>query len=147
MSNYPIWWDTSITIYNKYEDPQTQVITWYRHTINNCFWKTSGDKVNIGDVVLDTNSIICRIPSQSNFLENYLWQAKSNDNMGNYFTLNVGDIIVKGTVTEEINEYSRGHYSSDFIAKYKKQGCLEIQEFAINVGRGRNNPHYFVRGI
>ena len=148
MSNYPIWWDTAVTVYNKYEDPQTQVISWYRHTIDGCFWKSTGDKVNIGDVVLDTNSIICRIPKQDTFIENYVWQAKPNDEMSAWFTLNVGDIVVKGVVDDEINEYQQGHHSSDFIAKYKKlQGCLEIQEFAINIGRGRNNPHYYVRGI
>lgn len=148
MSNYPIWWETTLTIYNKYEDPQTQVVKWYRHTVNNCFWKYVGDKLTIGEVVLDTNSIICRIPEDSAFLEKYQWINIPNDEMSNYFTLGNGDIIIKGEVEDEIDEYKSGMRSTDLINKYKGlQGCMEINEVSINVGRGRNNPHYYVRGI
>lgn len=149
MSNLnPIWWDTTLTIYNKYKDPQTQLIRWYRKSVTNCFWKNVGDKVNINQVVLETNNIICRIPEQENFREKYLWIAIPNDQMGNYFTLGPGDIIIKGEVSDIIDEYTAGHRASDLIAKYKDlQGCMEIQQVSINTGIGRNNPHYFVKGI
>ena len=68
MSDYPIWWDTTLTVYNKFEDPQTQVISWYRTVIDNCFWKYTGDKINIGETVLETNNIICRIPENDLFV-------------------------------------------------------------------------------
>lgn len=148
MSDYPIWWDTTITIYNKYIDPQTQVITWYRYVVEDCFWKYVGDKVKINQTVLETNNIICRIPEHEKFLEKYLWVQKPNDKIGNYFTLGTGDIIVKGEVVDTINEYTPGHRSTDLRTKYKSlQGCLEVQEVAINIGIGRNNPHYYVKGI
>ena len=145
MSNYPIWWETTLTIYNKYEDTNTQKITWYKKVVNNCFWKYSGDKLTIGETVIDTNSIICRIPEDPSFLEKYQWlDADKNQ----YFTLGLGDIIVRGEVSDSVNEYERGSRSSDLIKKYKDlQGCMEIKEVSINTGRGRNNPHYFVRGI
>ena len=38
MNDYPIWWNTTITIYNKYEDPQTHVITWFRKVVNGAFF-------------------------------------------------------------------------------------------------------------
>lgn len=148
MSNYPIWWDTTITIYNKYIDAQTQLVRWYKYTVDNCFWKYVGDKIKINQTVLETNNIICRIPENNKFLERYLWLQKGNDEKAGFFTLGTGDIIVKGNVTDVINEYSQGYRSSDLLNKYKAlQGCLEVQEVAINTGIGRNDPHYYVKGI
>lgn len=148
MSNYPIWWDTTITIYNKFEDPQTQVIKWFKHTVENCFLKYVGDKVKINQTVLETNNVICRIPQDEQFLEKYEWIQLPNDKMEQYFTLGTGDIIIKGDVDDIINEYQAGHRSTDLVNKYKQlQGCLEVQEVAINIGIGRNNPHYYVKGI
>ena len=148
MSNiYPVWWDQSLTIYNKYEDPQTQVVTWYRHVIDNCFWQYRRDKVNVGETVLETSSIICRIPKRDDFMEKHQWINVPYDQMSNYFTLGVGDIIVRGTVTDEINEYTRGHRSTDILNKYKDlQGCMQIELVSINTGAGRGNEHYLAKG-
>lgn len=148
MSNYPVWWDTTLTIYNKFEDAQTQVVTWYRNVVENCFWKYVGDKIVVNQTVLETNNIICRIPEDDKFLEKYKWVQLPNDEMEQYFTLGPGDIIIKGEVADVVNEYLSGHRSSDLVAKYKNlQGCMEVQQIAINVGVGRNEPHYYVKGI
>lgn len=145
---YPQWWDATLTIYNRYTDSQTDIVTWYRHTVDRCFWKYTGDKVTINQTVLETDNTIARIPEQEDFLERYQWEALPNDQMSDYFTLSPQDIIVKGKVDDEIDEYTKGHRSTDLIDKYKRlQGCMEIEELAINVGGGRNNPHYFVKGI
>jgi len=149
MSNiYAPWWDATITIYNRYEDPVTNIVMWFKHTVTNCFWKYTGDKVTVGETVLETNNIICRIPKNDIFLEKYLWLDLPNDEMANYFTLGQGDIIVKGEVTDNIDEYTAGYRSSDFIAKYKGlQGCMEVEEVAINTGFGRGSEHYYVKGV
>lgn len=145
---YPVWWETTITIYNRYEDPNTQVVRWFSHVVNNCFWKYVGDKISINNVTLETNNTICRIPKDPKFLEKYQWIKLPNDMMENYYTLGRGDIIVRGEVTDVIDEYTTGTRSTDLIAKYKElQGCIEVEEVAINTGRGRNNEHYFVKGI
>ena len=62
MSNYPDWWDKKITIYNKYTDNSTRVVTWYRTVLTDplSFWKEVGDRTVVGNVTLDTKSIICR---------------------------------------------------------------------------------------
>lgn len=148
MNNYPIWWDTTITIYNRFEDAQTHVVTWTSTVLEKCFWKYTGNKVVIDNTVLETNNIICRIPKDYRFLEKYEWLNKPSNDMPDYFTLGQGDIIVKGKVTDTINEYQSGKRSSDLKKKYKGlQGCMEVQEFSINVGAGRCNEHYFVKGI
>jgi len=148
MNDYPIWWSTTVTIYNRFEDPQTQVVSWFRKTVDNCFWKYVGNKVTVGETVLETNDIICRIPKNDLYLDKYEWINLPNDQMGDYFTLGQGDIIVKDEVDDIINEYQSGVRSTDLISKYKAlQGCMEIQEVANNTGVGLGMEHYHVRGI
>lgn len=145
--NYPQWWDTTLTIYNRYEDKMTQVVIWFRHTVENCFWKYTGNTVNIGQTILATKDIICRIPEQEDFLERYQWEQLPNDEMSDYFTISPEDIIVKGNVDDVIDEYTKGHRSTDLLEKYKRlQGCMQVEEVALNVGGGRNEPHYYVKG-
>lgn len=150
MSNiYPAWWSTTVTLYNKYEDKQTHVVTWYRHVIDGVFWKYAGNKVTVNDVTLETNDIICRLRrDDDNFKEDYLWVGLPNDQKSNFYTLHAGDIIVKGEVDDNIDEYTSGYRSTDFIKKYKSlQGCMEIDTVAINVGPGRGQEHYYAKGI
>ena len=145
---YPEWWSTTVTIYNKFTDPQTQIVKWYKSVVNGTFWKYVGDKITVGKTVLETNNIICRIRKDDRFLEQYQWMNIPNDKMKDYFTLGKGDIIVKGEVSDEVNEYQNGHRSTDLIAKYKDlQGCMSIERIAINVGAGRCDEHYYVKGI
>ena len=38
--------------------------------------------------------------------------------------------------------------NTDFLKKYKLlQGCMEIEQVAINVGPGRGQEHYYTKGI
>lgn len=148
MSNYPEWWDFPITVYNKYTDKTTRIVTWHKTVIPNCFWKNTGNKVNIGDVILDTESVTCRIPYQDNFLEAGEWINIPNDQMSQYFTLKQADILVKGAVDDEIDEYKSGMRSTDLLNKYHAlQSCMEIKEVTINTMKGMLTPHYYVRGI
>lgn len=146
--DYPIWWDSTLTVYNKFTDPQTQIISWYRTVLEKCFWKSAGNKISIGNTVLETNDTICRIPESNKYLNKAEWINTPNDLMNKYFTLGVEDIIVLGEVDDIIDEYTSGKRSTDLIAKYKGlQGCIEIQQSTDNTGIGRCNPHYYVRGI
>lgn len=148
MSNYPEWWDSTITIYNKYEDKQTNVIKWYKTVLSKCFWKYEGEKVIVGNTVLETNGVTCRIPKSTKFKEHFEWEKLPNDEMENYFTISVGDIIVKGDVDDEISEYTKGQHSTDLITKYKdNQGCFVVESLLINVGPGRCNEHYHIKGV
>lgn len=147
MNHYPSWWNQTLTVYNKYIDPQTKVITWHRHVITNCFWKDVGNKITVGNTILETKDIICRIPIREDFMEKYLWYQLPNDEMDDYFTLGENDIIIKEEVVDEIDEYTKGHRSTDILAKYKAlQGCMVINKVGLNIGGGRGNEHYHVRG-
>jgi hypothetical protein len=146
VSNYPEWWNATITVYNKYEDPTTRRITWYKTVLQNCFWKYTGNKIVVGETAIETNTTICRIPVNPAFLENYQWN--DTEDKSEHFTFGTGDILVKGEVTDEIDEYASGFRSSDILTKYKKRGeCMVIDRCAINVGPGRGLEHYYVKGV
>lgn len=145
VSNYPAWWNTTITVYNKYVDSITDRVTWHRTVLTNCFWKYTVNKLTINKVTLDTNTIVCRIPQDTLFKRKSEWVALPNDQMSQYFTLGVGDIIVEGEVDDVIDEYTAGSRSTDLLNKYTQYSeCIEIGAVAINVGGGRNHPHYYV---
>lgn len=146
MSNYPEWWDATVTVYNKYEDPATRQISWHRTVLYHCFWKYTGNKIVVGETTIDTNTTICRIPISPKFLERHIWNNAQDKS--NYFTLGAGDIIIKGEVTDEINEYAASYRSSDILTKYKKYGeCMVINKCSVNAGLGRGLEHYYVRGV
>ena len=145
MTYVPSWWEKDITVYNRYEDKVTNLVTWYRHHLSNCFFAYEGNQLTIGSTVLETNTTICRIPQNKRYKAKYLWEELSDKN--NYFTLGTGDIIVLGDVSDLIDEYASGHRSTDLINKYKDlQGCIRIQSVADNTGTARCIPHYLVRG-
>ncbi len=147
MGNYPVWWEDTITVYNKHTDLLTQVVTWYRTVLTNCFWKYERTRVMIGQTVVESCRTICRIPENLKFLEKSDWESQPGDVRTQYFTIGEGDIIAKGEVTETIDEYNAGHRSSEFIAKYKAlKGCIQIESFSNNTKTGTNNKHYLVSG-
>lgn len=142
-SVYPIWWSDTITLYNRYEDPTTNVVTWYRTVINNCFWQNNFQLMKLGDVQLNSDSIICRIPANRNYVSRDSWELQ----LSRKFTLAHGDIIVRGAVDDTINEYADGQRSTDLIAKYKDRGCMVIERFSDDTGFGRGIPHYHIQGV
>ena len=145
---YPIWWDSTVTVYNKYEDLTTNAITWYATVVPGCFWKYVGDDLSRDLTQEDAYDTVCRVPEHPLFRPNYIWNALSAAEKADYFTLNLNDIIIKGEVDDTINEYVQGHRSTEILEKYKKlQGCILIKEFAIDTGPGRCCPHYRVYGI
>ena len=149
MNNYPSWWNQTTTVFNKYEDPTTHVITWYKTVVPGCFWKFTGVEMTIGETILDTSKTLCRIPKSENFMEKYLWNALSDTDKANYFTLGPGDILILGDASAEtVDEYTSGSRSSDLLTKYRAlQGCMQVEKYAINVDGGRGNEHYMVRGV
>ena len=152
-NNFPFpWWDKTITIFNRYVDPTTQRVSWYKTVVNNCFWKCTNEIYNMGrygisslGIRVEPKEIICRIPKDSRFIGKREWRelADKSDN----FTLANGDIIVLGEVDDVIDEYTAGQRSTDLIAKYKEDdACLEIDTYVDNVQTGVNLEHYRVIG-
>ena len=155
VSNFPFaWWNKTITIYNRVVDPTTQRVSWYRNTIENCFWKYVNNTYTIGrsgisssGVQLTTKDVVCRIPKDDRFVDKRGWAELSESERAEHFTLNTGDLIVAGEVTDVIDEYTAGQRSTDLVTKYKKfDECLEIDTYVDNTGRGIGLEHYRIVG-
>lgn len=147
MNNYPSWWDQTITVYNRYEDASTHQVTWYRTVLTDCFWKYADEKLLIGSTKVEANYTVCRVPVNPKYKMKYAWDNLSSSEKANYFTFGPGDIIILGEVTDTVDEYTSGKRSTDLISKYKKlQGCMTVNYGIVNVGGGRGQEHYRVRG-
>ena len=145
MNNYPIWWDANITIYNKHEAANGR-ISWFRKQLSHTFWKLTGQKVIVGEIVMDSDAVICRIPKNDAFLDKATWDALSDLEKADTFTIAPGDIIVYGNVSDTVDEYVSGQHSTDLMAKYKTTGVMLVERLNIDVGIGRGQEHYYVRG-
>ena len=147
MNTYPPWWNTTITVYNKFTDPSTKKIIWYSQVINGCFWKNSDDKIKIGNTTLEYENTTCRIRIDPLFVPANAWHTLTSEERETYFTLGVGDIVVCAEVDDTIDEYTAGQRSSDLLTKYHAlQGCLQIDKVVLNVG-DRGLEHYRVKGV
>ena len=155
MSNFPFpWWDSTITIYNKYIDPTNQRVSWYKNTVTDCFWKCTNNIYNMGrygmtslGVRVETKEIVCRIPESSKFVPKEIWETLSDGERSEYFTLANGDIIILGDVEDTIDEYTSGKHSTDLITKYKRYDkCVEIDTYIDNVRNGVGLKHYHIVG-
>lgn len=146
MNHYPKWWNTTITLFNKYVGDDKRV-KWYSTVIDECFYRHSLDKILIGDTTIASNVSICRIKVSDSFIGRSEWMKLLDSERSNYFTLGTGDIIVADEVDFVIDEYTNGKRSSDLIKKYSEwPGCFTIESVNINVGGERGNEHYHVRG-
>lgn len=152
MNNYPIWWDKTITVYNKFVDTTTQRVSWYKTVVEGCFWKAVNDTYTIGrggisstGITLETKDVICRIPKDERFVGKREW--KELEDKSGHFTLNNGDIIILGKVSDTIDEYTRGKHSTDLVAKYKEfDSCIEVDTYVNNTGTGLGIEHYRIVG-
>lgn len=147
-NNYPIWWDQTLTVYNKYEDPTTHAVTWFKSTLTDCFWQTTYTYLVVGSNKVKTTQTVCRIPVSDDYRDKSVWDNLSVKGKTKFFTLSYGDIIIKGDASDEIDEYVSGHRSTDLISKYKYlQRCMVVDFHKINTGVGRGNEHYRVEGL
>lgn len=139
-----MFWNKTITLYNKHEDRQTGIVKWYRHKLERCFCKVTNNKVNVGNVQIHTDDSVIRIPEQSNYLPPYKWNELPDDEKLNYMTLQSGDLIVLGDIEDQIDEYTTEKRSSDLIAKYSSLGAVFVN--TVNINDFVPGAHYFVRG-
>lgn len=139
-----MFWDKTITLYNRYENDETGEIIWYRHLFHNCFVKQTNNKTNVGGVQLTTTDNIIRIPAQDNYIPPYDWKKTPNSIKGKKPTLQVGDLIFLAEINDIIDENTSGQRSSDLIAKYKALGSVFVT--SVNINTSLPNAHYFVKG-
>lgn len=146
MNHYPSWWNTTITLYNKFIDPTDNRVKWYRHVIPDCFYKHTVDKLNVGNVAINSTASICRIRASEDYIDKIEWKDLTDDEKSEKFTLSPGDIIVAGEIVFEIDDYTAGKRATDLTKDKSYPGGFVIETVDINTGGGRGNEHYSARG-
>ena len=96
--------NSSATLYNKYTDPTTRTERWQRTVLPAVMWENR-KAANVlrtgGQIAADQARIFIPSASGANYLDPIAWQALSTKT--GKWTLQSGDVIVKGTVTDELH--------------------------------------------
>jgi len=113
--------NSSATIYNRYLDPITLTDKWQKHLVHQVYWE-GGRSVKLLNGLVNNNACRVYIPCNANYLTDYLPPLDFKDNRSGHWTIQVGDIIVKGTVTDEIDRISdlEKLYSDVYTINYFK---------------------------
>jgi hypothetical protein len=93
--------NAAITIYNRYIDASTRTERWQRSQILGVAWenrKASNVIASGGKISADQATIFIPMPGKATYLDPIAWQ----DLRSGHWTLQIGDIIVKGLVSDTL---------------------------------------------
>ena len=143
-AQYPHWWNTTITLYNKYTRSDKK-IAYSRRVLNNVFYKAEKTEQLSGPALYQASSYIVRIPQDTAYLPHSQFAQQPEENIGDYFTLNTGDLVFKGEIDEEIDETVSGMRANDLLNKYMPD-CFTVKTFSDNTGTAVAR-HYYISGV
>lgn len=138
--SYPAWWNNDITLYNRYEGKDGEV-KWYKSIISGCFVKYSPSyKVSSGKGAVGSQNIV-RIRKSDKYMPPEEWTEAQYRELS--FTLNGGDVVIIGNVSDSIDGYEKGRRSSDILQKYSTRsfvvGSVSVNDFG-------SLAHYMISG-
>lgn len=125
----------TVTLYHKrkYTDDYGKNQTaWDRYVIQGCSWGCTGTKISIGDISIGSTDTAVKLPSDS-YVEP--WEVCGN----NQFTVQTGDIIIKGIADDEITD------TAILIKKYSGR-AITVKTVRNNSGAGKRLGHIAVTG-
>lgn len=94
--------NADLTLYNKYVDPATRSEKYQRTVIHEVLWENrkAANVIKSGLMEADQASIYIPFQRGACFLSHTEWQALTSKT--GWWTLQVGDFVVRGVVTDEI---------------------------------------------
>lgn len=111
--------NSSLTIYHKYLDETTRLEKWARHNYNKIWW-FGGRGAGINKGYDNANDVEIRIPFDKNIVDTS--------------SIQIGDILVKGTLTTDIN-------SQQDLSNYEVYNITSI-----NINNFGGNKHIHIGG-
>lgn len=106
------YWNASVTIYRKSSD-STGKITWSREFVNGgCFWNHKAQRIRSNGVTSFVDAFTVRIPVPVPDISS-------------------GDIVVLGATSWQIDEYSSGLRSADFLMANQERS-FTVQRIRMN---------------
>ncbi len=151
----------TITLYNKFEykDEYNKYKTIYlRKELNSCSWRQSTSTSLVDGSSVTRKAITVRIPKSNDYVTPDVWSSAELElllereeellyvgsdiptiiTIEQKFTLQEGDLIIKGVVTDETTDLTL------LKDKYSDRAIL-IQSVTNNADRGQPLPHYKVQ--
>lgn len=130
--------DYTITVLNRRmgRDSSDKLDAWKKTVIPFCSWSTQTVRNVTGTEVSLGASFIVRVPKLADYRPYFEWKT---DMQG--VTFSVGDIIIKGEVTEEITPEN----VQSVVKKYPESFAISI--FKDNTGTIEALEHYRIEGV
>lgn len=123
MSTYPKWWTDTVTIYHRTMDSGR--VVWTRSTATGAYVTGKrGGVTNLTDMHRKGDRMICRLRYPAPYI-------------------GVGDIVVRGLITDTIDEYTAGARSTDLMRNYAGM-CGQVTEYHDNTHDGVGLKHVYV---
>ena len=119
------YWNEVITLFQKNTAPDGTV-RWNKSTLEGCFWKNKQNRSRSDGAEFKLTSTVCRIPTPCPAVK-------------------IGDILVRGAVSDEIDEYAAGRRSTDLMAKYAGK-CFLVGEARDNSAGKPGIKHIYAAG-
>lgn len=134
--------NADITIYNKWYNRAARSDEWHRTQILGVEWY-GGQAVTVSDKGLQTaDTYTVRIPAASApsgraFALPKDWAAASSGNLAQFWTLQAGDIVVRGLVDDDIDKATdvTGKYSECFAVtgwRDNRRGSPPVQHWRVD---------------
>lgn len=125
LRSYPGWWNQTVTVYHRTFAADNRIV-WSRETVGGCFVGSPARSRHNDSARRDGNTLACRIPPPAP-------------------TLATGDIIVIGTCSDDVDDYTPGMRSTDLLAAHPGAAFV-VSELRDNTRAGLPLPHVYAGG-
>ena len=128
-------YNQTITLYNCLkgaDNPDGTTDVWYKTVLNECFFKCLQTSVNSGTSSQMAGSYVSRIPASSKYKSYAEWVKVPAASRGQYFTGNLGDVIILGNSSDVIASASPNTASQ--VLNRNKPGVFKAMAFSDNSG-------------
>ena len=130
----------TITVFNRLsaKDSLTGKDVWYRKVLTECSFVGSVVRNASGNTVSVGNAYVCRIPKNESYLPYSEWKNAADT----HFTLNVGDYVFLGKITDTVTPNT-----IQSVYQQHKDTAFQIKAFSDNTGMVKRLEHYRVDGV
>ncbi len=131
----------TITVWNKWRNPETNKDEWFRHVITGCSWEHKA--------VREVDGQTARLASVFSVLisENPQYRAAGEwaDDKITFFTLQEGDLVALGVQSAEITGAAPNTESA--VRQNLAPEVFTIRVFVDNTGGYKRGKHYYLEGV
>lgn len=132
----------TITIWNKWRNPETNKDQWFRHVIHNCVWEHKTVRAVSGQTASVASTFSVLISENPRFRSQNDWAA---GNKASFFTLQAGDLVALNKQTLEITGIAPSTESA--IRQSLSPEVFTIRAFNNNTASYKLGKHYYVEGV